>query len=194
MKQSVKRPKIRMRDRIFWVLLFRIWRGWKDALIVVKPATVIRWHRKGFRLFWKFKSKIPGRPRINPEIRKLVKKMALANPTWGAPRIHGELIKLGFDLSERTVSSLILKRKPDKKPPSQTWRTFLKNHVNKASMDFFTVPTAAFNVLFVLIILSHDRRKIVHFNVTSNPTAEWTAQQVVEAFPWNTAPKYLMRD
>jgi len=194
MKQQNKRPKIGMFTRLFWVILSWIWSGWRDVLVIVTPDTVIRWHRKGFKLFWKLKSKIPGRPKIDPEIRDQVKTMALANPTWGAPRIHGELVKLGFKVSERTVSSLMPKRKPDKKPPSQTWRTFLNNHVKKCSMDFFTVPTATFNVLFVLIILSHDRRRIVHFNVTSNPTAEWTAQQVVEAFPWDTAPKYLMRD
>jgi len=194
MKQQNKRPKIGMITRLFWVILSWIWSGWREALHIVKPETVIRWHRKAFKLFWKLKSKIPGRPKIDPEIRDHVKEMALANPKWGAPRIHGELVKLGFKVSERTVSSLMPKRTTNKKPPSQTWRTFLNNHVNKCSMDFFTVPTATFNVLFVLVILSHDRRRIVHFNVTSNPTAEWTAQQVVEAFPWDTAPKYLMRD
>jgi hypothetical protein len=148
-----------------------------------------------FELFWKFKSKGPGRPQVDREIRNLVRKiaMAMANPSWGAPRIHGELLKLGFDVSERTVSNLMPRQPPNTKP-SQTWRTFLKNHANKCSMDFFTVPTAAFNILFVLVILCHSRRKVVHFNVTSNPTAQWTAQQVVEAFPWDTAPKYLMRD
>jgi transposase InsO family protein len=119
--------------------------------------------------------------------------MAEANPLWGAPRIHGELLKLGIEISERTVSNLISRREP--RPPSQTWRTFLKNHMmNMVSIDFFTVPTATFRILFVLVILSHSRRKVVHFNATSNPTAMWTAQQIVEAFPWNTAPKYLLRD
>jgi len=119
--------------------------------------------------------------------------MAIANPTWGAPRIHGELLRLGFEVSERTVSNLMPRRLPNAKP-SQTWRTFLKNHANKCSIDFFIVPTAVFNILFVPVVLSHSRRKVVHFNVTSNPTAEWTAQQVVEAFAWDTAPKYLIRD
>ena len=156
---------------------------------------MVKWHRHGFRLFWRYKSrqKGQGRPRISPEIRELIHKMAQANPLLGAPRIHGELLKLGIDISETTVSSLMPKRKP--KPPSQTWRTFLKNHMwNTCSMDFFTVPTVTFKVLFVLVILSHDRRKVVHFNVTTNPTAEWTSQQVVEAFPFDTAPKYLIRD
>jgi transposase InsO family protein len=193
MKRTNKRPRIRMTDRLFWVLLARIWHPWRKSLVIVTPDTVVRWHRKGFKLFWKFKSKGPGRPQVDREIRDLVRKMAAANPSWGAPRIHGELLKLGFDVSERTVSNLMPRRPPNTKP-SQTWRTFLKNHANKCSMDFFTVPTAAFNILFVLVVLCHSRRKVVHFNVTSNPTAQWTAQQVVEAFPWDTAPKYLMRD
>ncbi len=195
MKQSIQRPQIRGIDRLFWILLSRIWSNWRDALVVVKPETVIRWHKKGFKLFWKFKSrpKRPGRPQISREIRDLVRRMAKANPLWGAPRIHGEILKLGIEISERTVSNLISFRRV--KPPSQTWRTFLKNHTAKmVSIDFFTVPTATFRILFVLVILSHSRRKIVHFNVTTNPTVEWTAQQIVEAFPWDSAPKYLLRD
>jgi putative transposase len=195
LKRPKKRPQIRTKDRLFWILLFRFWSNWRQALIVVKPETVIRWHKKGFKLFWKFKSRRKGlgRPPISPEIRDLILKMANANPIWGAPRIHGELLKLGIKISERTVSNLMPRRKP--KPPSQTWRTFLKNHMmNMISIDFFTVPTATFQILFVLVILSHNRRKAVHFNVTSIPTAKWTAQQVIEAFPWDTAPKYLLRD
>lgn len=193
MKRTNKRPKIRMTDRLFWVLLSRIWHPWRKALVIVKPETVVRWHRKGFKLFWAFKSKSPGRPRISREIRDLVKKMAAANPSCGAPRIHGKLLKLGLEVSERTVSNPMPRRPPNSKP-SQTWRTFLNNHANKCSIDFFTVPTVAFNILFVLVILCHCRRRVVHFNVTSNPTARWIAQQSVEAFPRNTAPKYLMRD
>ena len=195
MKRSTKRPRLRNRDRLFWILLSRFWRNWQVPLIVVKPETVIRWHRKGFKLFWKFKSrrKDPGRPPISSEIRDLILKMAMANPLWGAPRIHGELLRLGFDVSERTVSNLMPRCLPNARP-CQTWRTFLNNHANKCSIDFFTVPTAVFNILFVLVVLSHNRRKVVHFNVTLNPTAKWTAQQVVEAFPWDTGPKYLMRD
>jgi transposase InsO family protein len=176
-------------------LLSRFWSGWRDALIVVKPDTVVRWHKKGFKLFWRFKSRRKGlgRPPINAEIRDLVGRMARANPLWGAPRIHGELLKLGIEISERTVSNLMPRRKP--KPPSQTWRTFLKNHMaNMVSIDFFTVPTATFRILSVLVRLSHSRRKVVHFNATSNPTAMWTAQQIVVAFPWDTAAKYLLRD
>ena len=195
MKRSAKRPRLRNRDRLFWILLSRFWRNWQEPLIVVKPETVIRWHRKGFKLFWKFKSrrKGPGRPPVSPEIRDLILKMANANPLWGAPRIHGELLKLGIEISERTVSSLMPSRRS--KPPSQTWRTFLKNHMtNMVSIDFFMVPTATFRILFVLVVLSHNRRRVVHFNVALNPTARWTAQQIVEAFPWDTAPKYLLRD
>jgi transposase InsO family protein len=195
MKRSIKRPQLRARDRLFWVILSRFWSNWREALIIVKPDTVVRWHKKGFKIFWKFKSrrKGPGRPPISPEIRDLVRRMAEANPFWGAPRIHGELLKLGIKVSERTVSNLMPRR--GNKPPSQTWRTFLKNHMmNMVSIDFFTVPTATFRILFVLVILSHNRRQVVHFNVTSNPTAMWTAQQMLEAFPWDTAPKYLLRD
>lgn len=137
MKRSIKRPQLRSRDRLFWVLLSRFWSNWQQALILVKPETVVCWHKKGFKLFWKFKSrrKGPGRPPVSPEIRGLILKMAKANPFWGAPRIHGELLKLGIEISERTVSNLMPRRKP--KPPSQTWRTFLKNHMTHlVSIDF----------------------------------------------------------
>lgn len=174
MKRMNKWPKIRRADRLFWVVLSRIWIPWRKSLVIVKPDTVVHLHRKGFKLFWKFKSKGHGRPPVSREICDLVKRMAAANPSWGAPRIHGELLRLGFEVSERTVSNLMPRRPPNSKL-SQTWRTFLKNHANKCSIDFFTVPTAAFNILFVLVVLSHSRRKVVHFNVTSNPTAEWTA-------------------
>jgi hypothetical protein len=158
-----------MTDQLFWVFLSRIWTAWRKSLVIVKPDTVVRWHRKGFKLFWKLKSKGQGRPRTDREIRKLVRKMVKANPSWGAPRINGELLRLDFDVSERTVSNLMPRRPPDKKP-SQTWRTFLNNHGNKCSIDFFIVPTVAFNILFVLVILCHCRCNVVHFNVTSNPT------------------------
>ena len=195
MKRSIKRPQLRSRDRLFWILLSRFWSNWWQALIIVKPDTVVRWHKKGFKLFWKFKSrrKGSGRPPVSSEIRDLVRKMAKANLLWGAPRIHGELLKLGFEICERTVSNLMPHR--NTKPPSQTWRTFLQNHMtNMVSIDFFMIPTANFRILFMLVILSHNRRQVVHFNVTSNPTAIWTTQQMVEAFPWDTAPKYLLRD
>lgn len=196
MKQKNKRPKIRVRDRIFWVFLSRFWKDWKSVLIVVKPETVIRWHRKGFKLFWAYKSrkKGAGRPSLDPEITAHIKNMARANPLWGAPRIHGELLKLGIELHERTVSKIIKRCRP-RNPPSQTWKTFLKNHMfNTFAADFFVVPTARFQVLYVLVIIWHESRQVVHFNVTRQPTAKWTAQQIVEACPWDTLPKYLLRD
>lgn len=196
LRSVVKRPKIRKRDRFFWVILSRLWKGWKNPLVVVQPETVIRWHRKGFKLFWKVKSRKirTGRPPVDPETRQLIKDMASANPLWGAPRIHGELLKLGFDISERTISNILKKARPAK-PPSQTWRTFLQNHMdNTFSIDFFSVPTATFKVLYVFIVLSNNRRTVVHFNVTKSPTAEWTTQQIVDACPWDTTPQFLLRD
>ena len=195
MQRNCRKPQIRNRDRLFWMLLSRLWGNWKDSLIIVKPQTVVAWHRKGFKLFWKYKSRSrsPGRPPVCKEIKNLVRRMANANPLWGAPRIHGELLKLGIEISERSVSNLIgsLRRRP----PSQTWKTFLKNHMhNTVSIDFFTIPTVMFKILFVLVVLSHDRRRLLHFNITSNPTAEWTSRQIAEAFPWDTAPKYMIRD
>jgi putative transposase len=196
MKRNAKRPKLQTRDRIFWVIVSNLWKDWKNALIIVQPDTVVQWHRKGFKLFWKIKSRNGrvGRPSINPDIRRLIEEMANANPLWGAPRIHGELMRLGIELHERTVSKII-RRLRTGKPPSQTWRAFLKNHMhNTFAIDFFTVPTATFRVLYVFVILQHESRKVVHFNVAGNPTAKWTAQQIVEACPWDTSPKFLLRD
>jgi putative transposase len=193
-KRTAKRPQLRHRDRLFWMLLANAWRDWRTALIVVHPDTVVRWHRQWLRRQWTQRSARtrPGRPSTNAAIRTLVMKMAAANPLWGAPRIHGELGKLGIEVSERTVSRLV--RRP-RRPPSQTWRTFLTNHVAAlSSIDFFTVPTVTGRVLFVFVVLLHYRRRIVHFNVTEHPTAVWTAQQVVEAFPDDTAPRWLLRD
>jgi putative transposase len=180
-------------DRLLWVWLSRLWSGWQSALVIVKPETVIAWHRKVFRLYWRWKSRHPlGRPSVSREVIDLIHKMTLANPRWGAPRIHGELLKLGFDLSQATVAKYMVRR-PN--PPSQTWRTFLQNHSeNMVAADFFVVPTVFFDLLFVFVILSHDRRRVVHFAITERPTAEWAAQQLVEAFPWNSAPRYLLRD
>ncbi len=181
-------------DRLFWVGLARVWTGWRQALVIVSPDTVLRWQRRRFREYWAQLSGRPtrGRPCINAEIAAVVRKMAAANPLWGAPRIHGELLKLGIDIAERTVSRLMPKRHPQ---PSQTWRTFLANHVRDlVSIDFFTVPTARLRVLFVLVVLAHHRRRVVHFNVTEHPTAAWTAQQLVNAFPDEAAPAYLLAD
>jgi len=193
LKRSVKRPRLTTADRALWALVSRWWPRWREALVIVKPATVVAWHRKGFRLLWKWKSrKRGGRPKVNAEIRALVRQMAEANVGWGAPRIHGELLKLGFEVSQATVSRYMPK---SSKSPSQTWRTFLHNHLGCiASIDFLVVPTATFGLLFGFVVLLHQRRRVVHFNVTSNPTAAWTAQQVIEAFPWDTAPRYMIRD
>jgi putative transposase len=192
LKRSTKRPRLTNADRGLWVLLSRRWPGWRDALIVVKPATVMKWHRAGFRRYWTWRSRSKGgRPAIDPEVRKLIKQMATAN-MWGAPRIHGELLKLGINISEATVSRYLPRRR---KPPSPTWRSFLENHVGTlVSVDFFTVPTVLFHVLFVFVVLAHDRRRILSINVTSSPSAAWTANQIVQAFPWESAPRYLLRD
>ncbi len=184
LKASSKKTKLRNRDRFFWIIISKIWSNWRKGLIIVQPDTVVRWHRKGFKLFWAWKcrKKGPGRPKIAIEIRELIKNIANANPTWGAPRIHGELLKLGIKIDQTTVSNY-LKRFRTGKPPSQTWRTFLKNHIGKCGIDFFTVPTGPFRILYVLIVIKHHRREIIHFNVTEHPTSAWTAQQIVEAFP-----------
>ena len=193
LNRSLKRPKLRRRDRFFWVCLSRLWKDWRDALIIIKPDTVIKWHREGFRLYWRWKSKTPiGRPPIDIEIRELIRRISRENPLWGVPRIQSELRLLGFNVTEKTVAKYRVKRA---KPPSQTWKTFLANHVNQiAAVDYFTIPTINFRVLYCFIVLLHGRRKIVHFNVTANPTAEWTAQQIIEAFPDDTSPRYLLRD
>jgi putative transposase len=193
-KRRQPRPKLQPTDRLFWVWLSKVWTDWQAALIIVKPETVIAWHRQVFRFYWRWLSrrKTGGRPSVNREVKALIRQMAQANPLWGAPRIHGELLKLGIEVSERTVSRMMPKRQ---KPPSQRWRTFLDNHFRTmVSVDFLTVPSAAFRVLFVLVVLAHNRRRVVRFNVTEHPTAVWTAQQMIEAFPEETAPRYLLRD
>ena len=194
LRRTAPHPRLRRSDRLFWVLLSRLWSGWTDVVSVVQPATVIRWQRSGFTLFWTWKShrNRPGRPAVALEVRALIRRMSTANPLWGAPRIHGELQKLGIEISQATVSKYVVRLR---RPPSQTWRTFLDNHLGSlVSVDFFVVPTAMFKVLFVFVILAHERRRVVHINVTDTPTAQWTAQQLVEAFPWETAPRYLLRD
>ena len=193
-RQRKARAPLTAFDRAFWVWLYRLWPGCLNALVIVKPETVVRWHREGFRRYWRWKSRArrPGRPAIPPDIRKLIARMSQENPLWGAPRIHGELLKLGIEISQASVSKYMT-RHP--RPPSQTWRTFLGNHVGcLASIDFFTVPTVSFAVLFVFIVLRHERRRIVHFGIATHPTAPWVAQQLREAFPWDTEPRHLIRD
>jgi len=174
MKHRQPRPKLSKADRMFWVLFSSFWPDWRGALHIVTPETVVRWHRQGFRYYWTWKSRRSGRPKVDREIRDLIRDMCRANPLWGAPRIHGELLKLGLDVSEATVSKYMIR---DRRPASQTWCTFLENHAKDlVAIDFFTIPTATFRVLFVLVILSHDRRRILHFNATEHPTAAWTAR------------------
>src|SRR3954469_17232817 len=193
-RSAPKRLKLMPADRIFWVGLRPVWADWKSALMIVQAETVIAWHRKGFRLFWRWKIRHgkPGRPMVPREIRELIQMMSRENPIWGAPRIHGELLKLGIDIGETSVSKYMVRRR---RPPSQTWKTFLANHMKSmVSVDFFTVPTIRFQVLYVFLVLAHDRRRILHFAVTAHQTAEWSIQQLREAFPWDSAPQYLLRD
>ncbi len=194
LNHSAKRPHLTPTDRMFWVVLSRIWSHWAKTLLIVQPKTVVRWHREGFRCYWAWKSRVqkPGRPSIDVTIQELIRNMSRTNPLWGAPRIHGELLKLDIHFSQATVSKYMIRTR---KPPSQSWRTFLSNHLpDLVSIDFFSVPTATFHILYVFIVLSHERRCVRHFNVTEYPTAQWTAQQVIEAFPFETAPRYLLRD
>jgi putative transposase len=193
LSRKIHRPQLHRRDRFFWVVTSRLWKDWRNVLIIVKPETVIRWHRQGFKLYWRWKSKAPvGRPKIDKEIRELIKRMSLENPLWGTPRIQSELRLLGFDLAESTVAKYRVRGSTS---PSQTWKKFLANHAKQiAAIDFFTVPTLTFRNLYCFIILLHDRRQVIHFNVTTHPTAEWTARQLIEAFPEDSAPRYLLRD
>ena len=194
LQHSAKRLKLRQRDRIFWVWLSKLWANWRSALLIVKPETVIHWHRQGFRLYWRWKSRRrnPGRPRTAREIRALIRWMSRDNSTWGAPRIQSALYLLGYDVAESTVAKYMVR---ERKPPSQTWRAFLENHVDcLAAIDFFTVYTVGFRILYCFIVLCHERRRIVHFNVTAHPTQQWTAQQIIEAFPFDEAPRYMIRD
>jgi putative transposase len=187
------RPRLSGADRLLWVWLSQVWQDWRAALVIVKPETVIAWHRRGFRLLWTWKShRRMGRPTVPADVRTLIRTMSNANPLWGAPRIHGELLKLGIDICQATVAKYMVRRR---QPPSQTWRTFLTNHRTQlTAADFFVVPTVTCRLLFVLVMLAHDRRRIVHVAVTAHPTAAWTSQRLREAFPWDEAPRYLIRD
>src|SRR5262249_43739539 len=191
LKRKQKRPRLTRWDRLFWIALACYWKGWRKYLFIVHADTVVRWQRQRFARYWAQLSngpgREPGRPRISKQIRELIRTLACANPLWRAPRIHGELLKLGIKISERTVSR-ILQTVP--RPPSQTWRTFLQNHMGEiVATDFFTVPTVRLGVLFVYIVLEHQRRRVLHFGVTEHPTAEWIAQQVTDAFSERDAPR-----
>jgi len=194
LQRSVQRPRLTPADRALWVGLCSVWKDWRSGIHIVQASTVVGWHRQGFRVFWTWKIRRdrPGRPRVPGEVRVLIRTMSRENPLWGAPKIHGELLKLGIDIGETSVSKYMVRRR---RPPSQTWRAFLENHrKSMVSVDFFTVPTVRFQILYVFLVLAHDRRRIIHFAVTAHPTAEWTAQQMREAFPWESAPQYLLRD
>ncbi len=193
LKRRQKRPLVHNRDRLFFVLLSRLYTSWEKAFFIFQPNTLIRWHKQGFKLFWRMKSyNKGGRNRIDSELKALIIRMAQDNPLWGAPRIHGELLKLGFDISQSTVSSYMPRKE---RRTGQTWLTFLHNHLKETvSVDFFDVHTLTYSLLYVFVILSHNRRKIIHFNITKHPTDAWAAQQLIEAFAWKSSPRFLIRD
>lgn len=197
LKQRHPQPRFAAPDKLFWVTLRWLWPGWKQALILVQPETVVRWHRDGFKWYWTWLSRHrnrAGRKCINKQLRQLIFRMVAENPTWGAPRIHGELKMLGFDISERTVLRW-MRKAPRDPEPAKRWTTFLSNHREAiAAMDFFTVPTLTFDVLYCFFVIAHDRRRILHCNVTRHPSSAWVVQQLREAFPNDSAPKYLIFD
>src|SRR6266567_582927 len=192
-RKSPKRLAFGNVDRLVFTALYHVAPGVLDALKILKPQTVIRWHRAGFRTYWRWKSRPRGgRPKTAADIRQLIREMSVANPLWGAPRIHGELLKLGIDVGQTTVAKYMVKRR---EPPSQGWKTFLHNHADGiAAMDLFVVPTISFRLLYGLLIVGHRRRQIVWLGVTAHPTAEWIANQITEACGWEQAPRYLIRD
>jgi transposase InsO family protein len=195
----VLRRKVRGRaqltnsDRWFFIQLYRWFPLILEALTIIRPETLMRWNRVGFRCYWRWKSRPRrGRPQIETDLRGLIRRMSIENPLWGAPRIHGELLKLGFEVAQSSVAKYMVRRRG---PPSQGWRTFLRNHApDIAAMDLFVVPTIGFDLLYAFVIMRLDRRDLVWINVTANPTAEWVARQITEAFPWDGAPQYLIRD
>ena len=192
--RSVRKPKLRSSDRFLWVLLRRLWSGWHHSLVMVVPRTVVGWHRQGFRLFWRWKSRSRGgRPSTNRELIGLIRQMWSSNPTWGSKRIQAELAKLGIGVSDSTVRKYRPKARAHGR--DQTWKSFLKNHAQElVAVDFFAVPTATFRVLYVFLVLAHERRRVLHFNVTDSPSSAWTGQQLTEAFPFCNPPRYLLRD
>ena len=197
LKQKHPHPRLAASDRLFWVVLRRLWTGWRSALILVQPETVIRWHRAGFKLYWTWLSRHRtrvGRKCVSKELRELIFRIVAENKTWGAPRIHGELKMLGFDVSERTVLRW-MRKAPRSPEPARRWAAFLCNHREAiAAMDFFTVPTFTFGVLYCFFVIAHDRRRVMQFNVTKHPSSAWVIQQLREAFPYDSAPDYLILD
>jgi len=194
LKRRVRgRVQLTSGDRLFLVQLYRWFPSVLKAITIVRPETLVRWHRAGFRRYWRWKSRsLGGRPQIDADLRALIRRMGVDNPLWGAPRIHGELLKLGFEVAQSSIAKYMVKRCG---PPAQGWRTFLRNHApDIAAMDLFVAPTIGFDLLYVLVIIRLERRNLVWINVTPHPTAEWIARQVTEAFPWDEAPRYLIRD
>src|SRR5277367_4472543 len=189
------RPRVRLRniDRLIFVWLCRMFPSILNAITVIKPETVIRWHRSGFGAYWRWKSRNrAGRPKVDHELRDLIRRMSGENPLWGAPRIHGELLMLGFEIAQSTVSKYMMR---GRNPPSQSWKTFLRNHADAiAAIDMCVVPTVTFELLFAVLVLGHDRRQLLWFEVTRHPTSEWLARQITEAFPWASPLTYLVRD
>src|ERR1700681_5040750 len=187
------RARFTNNDRWFFVQLYRWFPSILPVLLIIRPDTLVRWHRAGFRRYWRWRSRSPGgRPPIDAELRALIRQMSRENLLWGAPRIHGELLKLGFELAQSSVAKYVVKHRGS---PSQGWRTFLRNHApDIAAMDLFVVPAIGFNLLYAFVVVRVDRRDLVWINVTANPTAEWIARQITEAFPWDGAPGYMIRD
>src|SRR5467141_4134695 len=187
------RVRLTNHDRWFLIQLYRWLPSILQVLTIIRPETLVRWHRAGFRCYWRWRSRSPGgRPQIDTELRALIRRMSVDNPLWGAPRIHGELLKLGFEVAQSSVAKYMMRHRG---PPSQTWRTFLRNHASDiAAMDLFVVPSIGFDLLYALVIVRLARRDLVWINVTTHPTADWIARQITEAFPWAVAPRYLIRD
>ena len=185
LQRNARKPQLRPTDRALWAVLSRILPDWRHHLTIVQPDTVVRWHRAGWRVYWRWRSDPGrGRPKVSAEVRALIRRMSLENPLWGAPRIHGELLKLGYDICETTIAKYMVRRPGQ---PTQTWQTFIRNHMTEiVAVDFFTVPTVTFKSLYVFLALSLDRRRIVHFNVTGSPKAAWTSLQLIQAFPFDS--------
>jgi hypothetical protein len=194
LRRKCRRVRLTNFDRWIFVQIYRLFPSLLQVLHIIRPETLVRWHRAGFRSYWRWKSRNRGgRPQIDTDLRTLIRQMSHDNPLWGAPRIHGELLKLGFEVAQSTVAKYMLK--PQGAPPGQSWWTFLRNHMPEiAAMDLFVVPTLAFGLLYGFIIVRLDRRQLVWIGVTSHPTADWIARQITEAFPWDSAPGYLIRD
>jgi hypothetical protein len=192
-QRAPRRLHLRWADRALFIWLYRRCPRILDAITIVRPDTIVRWHRMGFAAYWRWKLRpLGGRPRISKEVRDLIRRMSFENPLWGAPKIHGELLKLGIEVAQSTVSIYMV---PRQDRPLQTWKTFLRNHMEGiASIDLIVVPTIAFEQLFAFLVLGHGRRRLLWIAVTRNPTAEWLAGQITEAFPWDWAPRYLVRD